>query len=275
MFWKVVRVISVGALLTLITQVGGLIYILSVSLHPIINRTTCTPPKRRLLKAGTFIILYSLCTAFLIPLLARQTGRVPLPVFSNGYVKPLNLIYPLLNRHYVRPVLRNAVNNVAHQIQKLNPGTEVRYLDGGFPFIKGFPLLPHLSHNDGKKLDLAFYYKDRNGIQINTSPSAIGYGACEKPHNNEPDTPLRCSQRGYWQYNIVKTLVGWSTSKSMTLDEARTRQLIILLTKSPTVGKIFIEPHLVQRLKLTNNKIRFHGCQAVRHDDHIHIQLHN
>ena len=27
------------------------------------------------------------------------------------------------------------------------------------------------------------------------------------------------------------------------------------------------------RLLLTSDKIRFHGCQAVRHDDHIHVQL--
>jgi hypothetical protein len=26
-------------------------------------------------------------------------------------------------------------------------------------------------------------------------------------------------------------------------------------------------------LGLTNNKIRFHGCHAVRHDDHLHVQL--
>ena len=29
-------------------------------------------------------------------------------------------------------------------------------LDGGFPFLDGFPLLPRLSHDDGRKLDLAF-----------------------------------------------------------------------------------------------------------------------
>jgi len=38
-------------------------------------------------------------------------------------------------------------------------------------------------------------------------------------------------------------------------------------------GKIFIEPHLVKRLKLASNKIRFQGCRAVRHDDHLHVQL--
>ena len=35
---------------------------------------------------------------------------------------------------------------------------------------------------------------------------------------------------------------------------------------------IFIEPHLKNRLKIGNNRIRFHGCKAVRHDDHIHFQ---
>ncbi len=33
------------------------------------------------------------------------------------------------------------------------------------------------------------------------------------------------------------------------------------------------KPHLKTRLKLSSAKIRFHGCQAVRHDDHIHVQL--
>jgi hypothetical protein len=36
---------------------------------------------------------------------------------------------------------------------------------------------------------------------------------------------------------------------------------------------MIVQPHLKSRLKLKSTKIRFHGCKAVRHDDHIHIQL--
>lgn len=40
------------------------------------------------------------------------------------------------------------------------------------------------------------------------------------------------------------------------------------------VGKIFIEKHLEERLRLSSHsKIRQAGCHSVRHDDHIHIQL--
>jgi murein endopeptidase len=52
-----------------------------------------------------------------------------------------------------------------------------------------------------------------------------------------------------------------------------TKLLVEVLLKFDNMEKIFIEPHLKSRLGLTNSKIRYHGCGAVRHDDHIHIQV--
>ena len=46
------------------------------------------------------------------------------------------------------------------------------------------------------------------------------------------------------------------------------------MLKNSNTHKIFIEPHLKQRLGIKNQKVRFHGCGAVRHDDHIHLQIH-
>ena len=60
---------------------------------------------------------------------------------------------------------------------------------------------------------------------------------------------------------------------NFTFDGARTKELVILFASNPAIEKIFIEPHLKERLKLNSEKIRFHGCQAVRHDDHLHVQL--
>nr|WP_261337459.1 hypothetical protein [Rhizobium leguminosarum] len=37
--------------------------------------------------------------------------------------------------------------------------------------------------------------------------------------------------------------------------------------------KIFIEPHLKNALGIADSHIRFQGCRAARHDDHIHIQV--
>ena len=94
-----------------------------------------------------------------------------------------------LNRHYVRPELKNNIENVASKISKKHPNTTVNYLDANFPFYNGFPLLPHLSHNDGKKLDIAFLYKNRLGKEINTAPSFMGYGVYEAPKKSEYDMP--------------------------------------------------------------------------------------
>jgi hypothetical protein len=72
---------------------------------------------------------------------------------------------------------------------------------------------------------------------------------------------------------FLTKVISQNNKKDFTFDSVRTRELVNLLEGQPAIGKIFIEPHLITRLSLTTDKIRFHGCQAVRHDDHIHIQL--
>ena len=152
-------------------------------------------------------------------------------------------------------------------------GTKTNYLDANFPFFNGFPLLPHLSHNDGRKLDLAFYYK-QGDEKSNGAPSFIGYGVYEDPVNKEQNYPQICAERGNWQYGFMSTIVPQWNKNKYELDVQRTRELIKLLAQDDLTSKIFIEPHLKQRWRLTRfDNIRFHGCQAVRHDDHIHTQI--
>ncbi|MGL4321023.1 MAG: hypothetical protein ACRCS3_09185, partial [Paracoccaceae bacterium] len=57
------------------------------------------------------------------------------------------------------------------------------------------------------------------------------------------------------------------------LDGPRTAALIRLLAADPRVAKVFVEPPLAAALGLSDPKIRFQGCRAARHDDHIHFQL--
>jgi hypothetical protein len=45
------------------------------------------------------------------------------------------------------------------------------------------------------------------------------------------------------------------------------------LLAEPAVQKILIEPHLKERLRLQSSKVRFQGCHAARHDDHVHVQI--
>ncbi|MEM9326618.1 MAG: hypothetical protein AAGA85_13220 [Bacteroidota bacterium] len=152
-------------------------------------------------------------------------------------------------------------------------GTKTNYLDANFPFLDGFPLLPHLSHSDGRKIDLAFYYH-REGERTNRAPSFIGYGVYEDPAKGEESYPQICADRGYWQYGFMSSIVPQWQKVEYELDVQRTRALIKRLAQDEETSKIFIEPHLKDRWRLHRfGNVRFHGCQAVRHDDHIHIQI--
>ena len=260
-------------LLTLLTQIGGLVYLLSFTSYPSINQRLKGIFSRNIAKLGIFLALYTLATFVLVPLLAPQFGRVPLPILAEGNLKPLTFITPFLNRHYVRPELKEAAQEVADQMNEKFPGTSTQYLDANFPFLDRFPLFPHLSHNDGKKMDLAFFYEDKAGKETNESPSFIGYGICEDSLPGEVNTAEVCAQNGYWQYSFLTAVVPQSKKEDFSFDAKRTGALVNFLASSEEIGKVFIEPHLKQRLRLKSDKIRFHGCQAVRHDDHIHLQL--
>lgn len=225
-------------------------------------------------KVLSFVTLYLIFVFVVVPLTAKSFGRVQLPVFKNRHLQPANIWTCLLNRNYVRPQLREITYNVAESMNSKYPGTTINYLDANFPFINKFPLLPHLSHNDGKKLDLSFQYNDsQTGQMTNDIPSFIGYGICEEPKEGEENKPADCDKKGYWQYNLLRDIVSQDNKDKFTFDNKRTKELVNSFASHDGLGKIFIEPHLKTRLGLTSSKIRFHGCQAVRHDDHIHVQL--
>lgn len=267
---KIGLTIFIVAILTIVTQVGGLIFLLSFFIFRKVERLFPLSGYKTLIKTFGFIFFYLICTFLIVSLIAPLFGRVALPVFEIRHLKPLTIGTCLLNRHYVKAELRETAFKVSERLHKAYPGTSVSYMDANFPFFDGFPLVPHLSHHDGKKLDVAFLYK-RNGIPSNANPSPIGYGASEGPKSNEKDMPEVCDQQGYWQYSFMSKYM--PLKKGFEFDDTRTKKLISEFLQSENIAKMFIEPHLKQRLRLTSSKIRFHGCQSVRHDDHIHVQL--
>lgn len=261
-------------LLTVLTQVGGLVYLLSIFTHKFTDKWASNSYLKATYKFASFLTLYCLTTFLIVPLIAEPLGRTPLPWRETNHLQALNIWTCFLNRNYVRPELKQIAFEVAKQMNDKFRGTTVNYLDASFPFIDKFPLIPHLSHNDGKKLDLSFCYLDtKTNEPTNECPSFIGYGICEEPLPNEKNTADFCADKGHWQYSFLTTVIPQGDKKDFTFDSNKTSVLINLFVAQPSIGKIFIEPHLKKRLSLTSDKIRFHGCQAVRHDDHIHIQL--
>jgi hypothetical protein len=260
-------------ILTVVTQVGGIVFLLSLPFRILINKKTNRKAIQRLAHVLCFIMLYLIVVFLIVPIIAKPAGRIPLPMFETNHVQPVNVLTCILARNYVRPEMHAVVINVAKEMNSKYPGSVVNYLDANFPFYTGFPLFPHLSHNDGKKLDLSFYYRTKNQKQTNDVPSFIGYGVCEGPLPGEEDKPSFCKNKGYWQYGLLEHIISQKASSDFIFDAQRTRSLITELVSRQEIGKLFIEPHLKARMKLTDPKIRYHGCQAVRHDDHVHIQL--
>ncbi|EMR04330.1 hypothetical protein [Cesiribacter andamanensis] len=258
-------------LLTALTQIGGLLWLLAYGLSGWGKKPgTGLRLGRSLL---LFMGLYTLSALVVLPVAAGYWGKVGLPVWSNERLGPASLLYPLLNRHYVTRPTKWLLQEVADQLHQQQPGAQVRYLDAGFPLFSHFPLLPHLSHTDGRKVDLAFFYQRPDGTPTNETPSHTGYGVFEGPTENEQATAEGCAGKGYWQYSYPRYLT-MGQRPSLRFDALRTKKLLQLLVRQPETEKVFLEPHLRERLGFgREEKVRFAGCQAVRHDDHIHVQL--
>jgi hypothetical protein len=268
---KVFLIIFILALLTVVTQTGGIVLLCAIGIVFFFRKRLASRWMVYLATLFVFTLLYAISNFTVVPLIAKHFGRVPLPL--QGGVKPLNIGTCILNRHYVRPALRDVVMKSYQTLEARNPGCTLNYLDAGFPFCNDFPLLPHLSHNDGRKLDLAFFYHDKNGKEVNDAPSSIGYGVYVSPRASEDNYAERCASKGYWQYGAMERIVSQSRKSDYIFDAGRTAQLVDILSRNNAVEKIFIEPHLKKRLGLSSSKIHFHGCQAVRHDDHVHVQI--
>jgi hypothetical protein len=252
-------------LLTLLTQIGGMVYLIAFLL---IKKSA---KQKQLKRIGLFVSLYLIATLLIVPSLAPVFGREKIK--ETPYLQAHSLFYTLANRNYVRPELNRAVSDIASQFEQQHSGIKMVYLDANFPFIDHFPLLPHLSHNDGKKIDISLIYTNSDGKLTNKKPSVSGYGVYEKPMAHEYDQNAVCQNRGNWQYDFPKYLTLGTIHNDIKFSEKGTRDLAQLILEQKEIGKLFIEPHLKNRLNLTDPKVRFHGCQAVRHDDHIHFQL--
>jgi len=258
--------IIIVSLLTIVTQIGGLLWILNFGYFRLKKGQNS-----KSIKLFSFLIFYLISTFLVIPQLAKLNERVPLPITKSTNLIPHNYITPLMNRHYVKPKLKSQLVKIANETNSENSKLKLSYLDANFPFIDGFPLLPHLSHKDGRKVDLSFYYT-KVKIEGNLKPSISGYGRFVEPTNKEFNQTSECKSKGYWHYDYTKFLT-MGSRKDLKFDQSNTKKLVEKIVRDPLTQKLLIEPHLKNRMNLSNNKIRFQGCHAVRHDDHIHHQI--
>lgn len=245
---RVLGHIAIVLFLTALTQVGGVAWLLRLAF------------RRRLV---AFVGLYAVLSLAAM-LLAPMTGRVALSCTGLGPLQVQSWVYCLTNRTYVTPELRAVAVDLAAHMAAEYPGTVTLALDGNLPLWDGFPLLPHLSHDDGEKLDLAFYYQSGGDYLPGKTRSPLGYFAFEPGVTDCPDVWPTMRWDLDWLQGVLPAYAP---------DRPRMQAALAWLMADARVGKVFLEPHLAQGLGVAGPKLRFQGCRAARHDDHIHIQL--
>ena len=263
--------------LTLLTQVGGLVYLLCLPIFKYLKPRIGRPILHIVLNFSLFCILYALTSFVIVPPLAEHFGRVQMPHDEeNPNLRQWNIWTVILNRHYVTPQLRSVTEGVAKKLAVADTNIVVTYLDCNFPFWDGFPLEPHLSHNDGRKIDLSFFYLDAETRQTTSErPSWLGYGICEEPRGGEENRAEYCAQKGNWQYSFMKNyIIPQSNKIRFPFDEKHTAAMVRFFIADPRVQTVMVEPHFEKRLGFTNQqKVKPPPCSSVRHDDHVHVNI--
>jgi hypothetical protein len=260
--------------LTLVTQVGGLLLVFAWAIARFVFPASLHGWHRSASVAALFLGLYAGLSIFVIPPLAAFGGRIPLPCHAEAD-RPFAAAHPLycaLNRHYVDRRVVPLLTDLSRAVDRAYPGTLTLFLDGNFPFLTGFPLLPHLSHADGRKLDLAYYYAAPGGSYLpGQLRSPIGYWAFEQPGAGDSSPCANSWLSLRWDMTALQRLY-----PERPLEPERTRTALHwLLTDGQQFGveRVFIEPYLASRLGVVSSILGFQGCRAARHDDHIHLQI--
>lgn len=260
---KIIGYAALFLVLTIVSQVGGLALLLAIFINSRITQ------RWRGQDLMVFLLCYAVISFVITPVVAPYFGRQRIK--NTDVIKPTSVVTRVLNRNYVVPEMNALLARTSRTLR--GSGVEIRYLDANFPFVNGFPLLPHLSHNDGRKLDLSLVYQSPDGQLSNAKVSNSGYGVFAEPTKTEWNQTKECKSKGYWYYDYTKYLTLGEKNQELEYSNRYTRILLKALLKNKNLQKILIEPHLRSRLNIADSRIRFHGCHAVRHDDHIHIQI--
>lgn len=234
--------------LTVTTQIGGLAWLISRFSY---RRYTM------------FFMLYVVFTVVAGQLAVSQ-GRVSVPCGGNGALQMRSWAYCAANRNYMKAELKWALDDSASKLARQYPGTVTQVLDAGFPLFEGFPMFPRMSLRDGGQADIALYYAPDGEYKAGATRSPIGYFAFE-------DGPTDCDP----SWGDFRSDLAWVQKilPDMPLDADRTAGFLQLITQDDRISRLYLEPHLKEKLGLTSEKIQFQGCKAPRHDDHIHISL--
>lgn len=123
----------------------------------------------------------------------NEAGLVSLPCDASTPLEPTRPRYCREDRHWVTPRARAALLDAASAMRARHPGEVVRFMDASGPDgVKPFP--PHLSHGDGRQIDLGLYYTDVRGRPLATFPTYERHGGYWPAEPPRPGEIVACPQ---------------------------------------------------------------------------------
>lgn len=194
-----------------------------------------------------------------------SAGLVRLPCEGEARLRAANRNYCNKDRNYVTPAAQSVMRDLAVTVAAAHPDAIVHYMEASWPSGKK-PMPPHLSHGDGREIDVALFYETRAGVALQRPPTPSGYYAFEPRRRTDADP---CAGKTRPGNNADPPEV-----RDWRLDEVRTRTLIRALLDDRRVRRLLLEPHLKKRLGFASeDRIRFPGCNTLRHDGHVHVDV--
>lgn len=269
-------------LLTVLTELGG------VLIWPAVGVVEVFVARRRFaervaLRVMVPLAAYGIGTQTVVPEIARQVNRVPLPCAATPD-RPLAPLTPLtcaLQRNYLHAEGRASLIVAAREVAEAHPGTIVRFLDAGFP-LGVLPVLPHLFHGDGRRIDLALLWK-RGKRPVPGARSPIGYGGFAPGYERRcPPEPVSATRIPWlrdlpWVAELLPPMdLRWEWAalqpytRDVELDVERTRTLAQQLVGLTSVRSVTTEPTLMAPL---GAGVKGSPCELPRHDDHLHVSF--
>ena len=210
-------------------------------------------------------------TAFLVVALVLPTLREMAPTrsgwqlfsISRGGVVAQNPKFWMEGRAYGRRDVYQALLHSAAKLQSGHPGSYVAYMDVSARM--GGPIARHLSHRDGRDVDILFFGRSPRGLE----PGAISWNTVGYGLKYDCDTRTNSA--------------GWS------FDEERSWDFLMALRGNgyAAVEKIFVEPCVedwilefgaqkgaaAEDLGWVRETLRYAGPRSGDHLDHFHIRF--
>ena len=138
-FFNVFSKVFLFAVLTALSQVGGIILLLWLLLYQFFKKRFKNAWVRSGVNVGGFAVFYLFCMFIIVPPLARLQDRVSLPMSKSGALVPVSYWTAIFGRNYIKSQGKKKLESISKAFVKKRPNLKVKYMDCNYPFHINMP----------------------------------------------------------------------------------------------------------------------------------------